>query len=92
MSASRIPVEEFTDHAEEYVRRAERGGECFTITRAGNPVAVLAPVLGGVRITDPPALVAALPHLAASDAEPFAAAPPAVRTGRNREPGDPWAR
>lgn len=87
MSASRISAEEFTENAEDYVRRAERG-DCFTITRAGNPVAVLAPVLGGVRITDLPALVAALPHLAAAEAEAFAAA----QGGRNGEPRDPWAR
>lgn len=90
MSAYRVGAEEFAANAAEYVRRAERAGETFTITRAGEPVAVLAPVNRGERIEALPALFAALPQLR-DEAEAFAAGLPSARE-RDADLCEPWAR
>ena len=52
MSAYRVEVREFAANVADYLRRAEDAGESFTLTRAGEPVAVLAPVWRGVRMED----------------------------------------
>lgn len=93
MSAYRVGAEAFAANAADYVRRAEHDGESFTITRAGEPVAVLAPVCRGVRVGDLPELFAALPRLSDEEAEAFAADIAAARAELNAEPlPDPWER
>jgi prevent-host-death family protein len=93
MSAYRVEAQAFAANAVDYVRRAEHAGESFTITRAGEPVAVLAPVRGGGRIEDLPELFASLPRLSDEEAEAFAADIAAARAELNAEPlSDPWAR
>ena len=93
MSAYRVGAEDFAANVAEYVRRAEHAGESFTITRAGQPVAVLAPVRGGVRMESLPELFAAMPRLSDEEAEAFAADIASARPGLDAEPlHDPWAR
>lgn len=93
MSAYRVEAEAFGANAADYVRRAEHAGESFTITRAGEPVAVLAPVRQGARVEDLPQIFAALPHLSDEEAEAFAADIHSARVEINGEPlRDPWAR
>jgi prevent-host-death family protein len=86
MSAHRVDAAAFARDAADYVHRAEHGGESFTITRAGEPVAVLAPVHGRARIADLPELFAALPRLGDAEAEAFAADALAVRAELNPAP------
>lgn len=93
MSAYRVEAEAFAANAADYVRRAEHAGESFTITRAGEPVAVLAPVRGGVRMEDLPELFAAMPRLSDAEAEAFAADIASARSELGAEPlRDPWDR
>lgn len=93
MSAYRVGAEEFAANVAEYLRRAEHAGESFTVTRAGQPVAVLAPVRGGVRMEDLPKIFAALPRLGDPEAEAFAADIASARADLDAEPlRDPWAR
>jgi prevent-host-death family protein len=93
MSAYRVEAEAFAANAAEYVRRAEHAGESFTITRGGEPVAVLAPVRGGVRVKDLSRLFAAVPRLNDEEAEAFAADVASARPELGAEPlRDPWAR
>jgi prevent-host-death family protein len=86
MSGCQVGVDEFAANAAEYVRRTEDEGASFTLTRAGQPVAVLAPVHRGMRIEDLPRLVAALPRLGDEEAEAFAAD---VLSARAALPGEP---
>ncbi len=93
MSAYRVGTDEFAANIAEYLRRAEHAGESFTITRAGHPVAVLAPVRGGVRVEDLPELFAAMPRLGDVEAEAFAADIASARAALGAEPlYGPWAR
>jgi prevent-host-death family protein len=93
MSAYRVGAEEFAANVAEFIRRAEHAGESFTITRVGRPVAVLAPVRGGVRMEDLPELFASLPRLSEEEADAFAADVASARAGLDAEPlRDPWAR
>jgi prevent-host-death family protein len=93
MSAYRVGVEDFAANVAEYLRRAEHAGESFTITRAGQPVAVLAPVRGGVRVEDLPQLFASMPRLSEEEAEAFAADVASARAGADADSlRDPWDR
>ncbi|HLM65947.1 MAG TPA: type II toxin-antitoxin system Phd/YefM family antitoxin [Longimicrobium sp.] len=93
MSAYRVGVQEFAANVAEYVRRAEHAGESFTVTRAGQPVAVLAPVRGGVRMENLPELFASMPRLSEEEAEAFAADVASARAELDAESlRDPWAR
>lgn len=92
MGVHQVRAEEFVEFAAEYVRRVEEAGESFTVTRAGQPVAVLAPVHRGVRARDLPALLAAVPRMSdeewASVAADLEDARAAASDGDLR---DPWA-
>lgn len=93
MSAYRVEAEAFAADAADYVRRAEHAGESFTITRAGEPVAVLAPVRGGVRMVDLPRLFAAIPRLNDEEAEALAADVPSGAPHTDGEPvHESWSR
>lgn len=86
MNAQRVDADEFAADAAGYLRRAEQAGASFTITRAGEPVAVLAPVRRAVRVEDLPRLVAALPHPRDEEAEAFAAGTLAGQPDAGGEP------
>ena len=93
MSAYRVEAEAFAANAADYLRRAEHAGESFTITRAGEPIAVLAPVQRAVRVEEPLAIFAARPHLGDGEADAFAADIRSARAEISGEPlRDPWAR
>ena len=91
MSAYRIDAEAFAANAADYVRRAEHAGESFTITRAGEPGAVLAPVRGCMRVADLSRLIAAVPRPSYEEAGAFAAGVPSGASVANGE-SEPWAR
>lgn len=76
----------------EYLDRVAFGGERFTLTRSGRPVAELAPVPRGRRLADLPALLAALPRLGEAQAEKLGEdLEDARETLRHDELRDPWA-
>lgn len=88
---SRPTVTEVARNFAEFLDRVAFRGERFVLTRAGRPVAELAPVPIGGRLGDLPDLLASLPSLG-DDAADFAADVDRAREELG-EPGvrDPWA-
>jgi antitoxin (DNA-binding transcriptional repressor) of toxin-antitoxin stability system len=66
--------------------------ESFVVVRGKRPLAELRPLPAGTRLTDLPAILAALPRLEPSEADAFAADLDAARAElMSLETHDPWA-
>ena len=75
----------------EFINRVAHRGERFVLTRGGKAVAELRPVPAGRRLSELPAILAALPPLGAGDAEAFRRDIDAAREDLNAVPlRDPW--
>lgn len=86
-----LSVTEAARHFAEYVNRVAYRGESFTLVRGNKPVAELRPLPMGKRLSELPALLASLPHLAPDEAARFADDLNAARAELAREETrDPW--
>lgn len=66
-----ITVTEMARRFADYLNRVAYRGECFVLVRGNKPIAELRPLPSGRLLSDLPAMLARLPHLAAGDAEHF---------------------
>jgi antitoxin (DNA-binding transcriptional repressor) of toxin-antitoxin stability system len=87
-----LSVTEAARHFAEYINRVAYRGESFVLVRGNKPVAELRPLpMGGGRLAELPAMLAALPHLTPNEAAKFADDLNAARTELARvEVRDPW--
>lgn len=75
----------------EFINRVAHRGERFVLMRGGKAVAELRPVPAGRRLSELPAIFAALPRLGEADAEEFGRDIDAAREELNAVPvRDPW--
>ncbi|MCE9635465.1 MAG: hypothetical protein K8T90_07145 [Planctomycetes bacterium] len=66
-----ITVTEMARRFADYLNRVAYRGEHFVLVRGSKPIAELRPLPSGRRLSDLPAMLASLPHLAPGDAERF---------------------
>lgn len=83
-------VTELLRNFSDYINRVLYRRERFVLIRGGKPVAELAPLPGGTRLGELPALLDVLPRLGAEEAEAMAADLEEARS-RLGSPEDPWA-
>jgi len=70
---SHVTVTQVARHFADYVNRVAYRRESFTLVRGNKPLAELRPLPVGVRLSELPALVTALPRLSEPEASDFAA-------------------
>jgi antitoxin (DNA-binding transcriptional repressor) of toxin-antitoxin stability system len=90
--ASHSTVTEVARNFADYINRVAFRGERFVLTRGGRPVAELAPLPMGKRLSELPAVLASLPPLGSGEAEALEADLALARESlRAVEVPDPWA-
>ena len=86
-----ISVTEAARNFADIVSRVFYRGERFVLERGGRPVARLVPIPRGERLGDLPALLEAVPHLSAGEAEAWGRDLRNARASMSPLPGeDPW--
>ena len=86
-----ISVTQMARRFADYINRVAYRGETFVLVRGRRQIAEVRPVPAGRRLSDLPALVNGLPHLAPGDAERFGDDLDAARRQLASGPvHDPW--
>jgi antitoxin (DNA-binding transcriptional repressor) of toxin-antitoxin stability system len=89
--AKTLTVTEMARSFADYINRVVYRRESFVLTRGNKPVAEIRPLPVGRKLSELPAILAALPHLTPEEAEAFGRDIDEAREELNRlEVKDPW--